>query len=147
MQIGVVCKDLFNSQLNYDIIKALNSVADIHSVCVMYRDISLNFRPIAFPVFNYVKAHNTYFDTSSILLATDIESSICIKNIVNAARKVFYVYELEFLRNRNFDRNYEALTGIELITRSESYAKCIQNYCGVLPKVLPLDIERIIQVK
>lgn len=146
MQIGILTKDLNNSQVNYDIINTLNSASDSHSVCVMYRDISLNFRSLSFPVFNYVKAYNTYFDNNSLLIATDIESSLCIKNIKNASRKIFYVYELEFIRDKNFDRNYNAFIGIELLTRSQSYSDVIHNYCGITPKISPLNIESIIKV-
>lgn len=147
MQIGIIVKDLEASQLVYDAIRELNRLAGQHSVCLLYQNLSPCFYPTSFALINYNKIHSSYFNKDSLLIATNTQAALDLSKAKNRAAKVFYAYELEFLDNKDFQKNYEAYTSLPIVTRSESYKQALKNYAGIEAKVAPLKVEELWTLK
>jgi len=139
--IGVILDNLSVSQLNSDFLSGLNKLAD-HSndnICLFNKNISPTLLPLKFGVFGLNLIHDVEYGA---IIATDLDSASILINSQTTARKIFYVWDLEWLHNptkNNFLENVEIYKNIELFTRSQSYALAIQNYCNVLPKVYSIE--------
>lgn len=144
MQIGIIVNNLNSSQLVYDLTKELNLISSYHSVCLFYQNLSYCPFTTNFSVLNYNKANSCYFDKDSLLIATNVSSALDLSQMKNASKKLFYVYELEFLDNKNFNKNYKAYNSLPIITRSKSYQEALKNYANVESKILPLKINEIL---
>lgn len=143
MQIGIIVNDLTPSQLLYEAIRELNRLAMDHSVCLFYQNLSPCFYPTSFAHVNYNKIHSGHFDKDSLLIATNVQSALDLSKAKNIANKLFYVYELEFLDNKDFNKNYEAYNSLPIVTRSESYKNALKNYANVEAKVAPLKVDEL----
>jgi hypothetical protein len=145
MNIGIILKDLENSQLNYDVIQSANKLRNDHSICILYRNLTKCTFKCNFAFINYNKIFSSYFDQDSLLISTDIDSTLDLISAKNAANKIFYAYNLDFLQNNEFDRNYKAYNSMPVFTRSESYKQAIKNYANVTARVEKFDLERLLK--
>ena len=83
-----------------------------------------------------------------VVIATNLTTANTLAKAVIPAKKVFYVWDLEFLRgNKNFKENVEIYRNpsLTLICRSQSHAEALENYCNRKPDcIIPdLNIEEI----
>ena len=66
-----------------------------------------------------------------IAIATSVSSCLSLSNTQSPIKKFFYVWDLEWSRNRSsYDQGIQAFLkeDINLIARSEDHAKAIKNY-------------------
>ena len=58
---------------------------------------------VRFPIVNYSKIYSGYMNEDYTLVATDLDSALCLANVKNKAKKIFYVsfYISLFLRIKN----------------------------------------------
>lgn len=67
-----------------------------------------------------------------LTIATNLDSAFALSKVIGNHPKVFYVYDLEFLRpqNRNFLYNTSIYRNpnLKLVCRSDEHAKCLSNY-------------------
>lgn len=138
--IGVILDHLSVSQLNLEFLSGLNKIAEENdNVCVFNKNISPSIIPLKFGVFGLNLMHDV---EDGVIIATDLDSAAILINSQTTARKIFYVWDLEWLHNptkNNFLENVEIYRNIELFTRSHSYASAINNYCNVLPEVITIE--------
>lgn len=133
MNVGIILNNLESSQLNF---LALNQVPMIgsagHSPFLFYESISV---PCMVPKTACMNISQAYrFDGT--LIATNLNQISLISNFLNSGEVIYYVWDLEWLRNKqSFLRNVSALRNdkIVLIARSEDHAKAIENYCNRKP--------------
>lgn len=83
-----------------------------------------------------------------LVIATNLTTANTLAKAVIKAKKVFYVWDLEFLRgNKNFVENSRIYRDprLTLICRSQSHAEALENYCNRKPDaIIPdMNIERI----
>lgn len=131
--IFIATENLLNSQLNYEIIKFLNEKNKTDNVGCFIRNLSNPFMNCNFPVLNSTKMFSGYHNGT--IIATCLDTAEMLSNCNNKARKIFYVYELEFLRNKNFLKNVNIYRSLELYTRSKSYKSALENYCNKEVKI------------
>ena len=139
--LGVILDHLSVSQLNLGFLSGLNKLSDTtnDNVCVFNKNISPPLFDLKFGVFGLNLMHDV---EDGVVIATDLDSASILIHSQTTARKIFYVWDLEWLHNptkKNFLENVEIYRNIELFTRSQSYALAIQNYCNVLPRVYTIE--------
>lgn len=144
MQIGIIINNLGPSQIAFDAVKNLNSIADTNSVCMFYQNLARCTYPVKFATLNYNKIYSSYFDSNSVLIATNISSALDLSRVNNGSKKLFYAYDLEFLDNKDFARNVKGYNCLPLYTRSESYRQAIKNYANIDAKVVPFNIKDLL---
>lgn len=116
------------SQNIYYMTKTFNKMRDISPFCY-YIDLSTQALKCNFSTLNCYYA-NHY--SGGPLIATSLETLNVLINLNIRAPKFFYCWDLEWLRNSKFSYsdNMGSFTNeyISIIARSESHAKCIENY-------------------
>lgn len=144
MQIGIIVNNLSPSQLVFDVVKNLNTIADTNSVCVLYQNLSQCLYPVKFATLNYLKMYSSYFDKNSVLIATNASAALDLAKANNASHKIYYAYELEFLDNKDFNKNSKAYNCLPVFTRSLSYQQAIKNYANIDSHIIPFNINEIL---
>lgn len=143
-KIGIVTHSLYNSQLSYTLIKECNELSqDInYDIAVFYEELA---PPIIRPNFGIFNACEMYsFD--GILIATTIPTALSVTRTVKSLKKIFYIWDLEWLRGQNnylYNLSCYQHPELQLICPSDDYAKAIENYCNIQPKVLPFNLKDI----
>jgi hypothetical protein len=69
------------------------------------------------------------------LIATDINSASVVNKVVSPAKKIFYVWDLEWMRpyhQQNYLYNLSIFRSpyLKLVARSEDHVKLIEHYCN-----------------
>jgi hypothetical protein len=137
-KIGILLPHTFDTQLAYEAIKEGNYlVFDNHNY-----DVSIFFEeftpPIIKPIFGLFNASEVFSYDGTLISTTLSNTKISIKTM-KPERKIFYIWELEWLKNeKNYLDNISVYQNkdIELVTVSDDYAKEINNYCGIIPRVV-----------
>lgn len=146
-QIGVILPHLQNSQLAYLVLNQMNTIVakGDHECIAFYKDVS-------YPCVKTTFAHMNMTEINSfngLLVATDLDSAEAMLKSPLPCDKALYVWDLEWLRRGmdNFARNVGIYRDprFTLISRSESHAKQIQNYCNrkvdaIIPNIYLLGI-------
>lgn len=134
---GVILDHLSVSQLNVDIFVELNKIAEStnDNVCVFYKNMTPLCIETNFGIFGLNAVHNV---ENGLIIATDLDSAEILIKSQTTAKKVFYVWDLEWIHNhakRDFLHNVDIYRNIELVTRNYNYALAIKNYCNKMPKI------------
>lgn len=138
----VITKDLSCSQINYEIFGQLNQLVKKIPCCLVYKNLTSNFFPSKFPVLNYSKIFSGYLN-NSLIIATDLGSADTLSKVKNGSKKIFYAWELEFLKNKSYIENYKIYNSLPVYTRSKSYKKAIDNYANINSQIENLDLEKL----
>lgn len=141
--IGIILKDLTSSQINYDIFTQLNKDHSKYNGLVFLKNLTQSFIQPSFPIINYTKIFSSHLNEKDIIIATDLDSAEALSNTKNRCKKIFYVWELEFLRSQNFERNTHIYNSLPIITRSKSYQEALNNYANIDVKVGELNLYKI----
>ncbi len=139
IKIGFVVKDLAPSQLSYFLTDSLNkscSETFDEDYLVFAQNKSTKTKPNNFSIINSAEIWG--FD--GILIATCVPTATEVMQCVNAAKKYFYIWDLEWCRahlmgmsqRRDYAKTVRAFShpSMNLIARSESHSRVIKNYCG-----------------
>lgn len=141
--LGIIVKDLLPSQLNYELFTQLNDKYEQLNAFIVCKNLTKSFFPIKFPILNYSKVFSGYLEEDTLLVATDIDSALTLSNVKNKSRKIFYVWELEFLQNKDYNNNYQIYNALPVYTRSNSYKQALDNYANIDSNILELDLEKL----
>lgn len=131
MKAGVLLKDLSSSQLAFLTIGGLNKIADSSKddAIAFVKHMARPCAPIHFACLNMCEA--IVFD--GLLISTDIDTATFALNINTNCKRIFYVWDLEWLRKKkDFLSNVKVYRDerMTLVARSEEHAKLIENYCN-----------------
>lgn len=137
----IITKDLLCSQLNYEIFGQLLKYKG--NAALVTRNLTQNFFPVKFPIINYSKIFSGYLDEKSLIVATDLDSALALTKVRNKAKKIFYVWELEYLKNKNFGFSQPTYSKLPVYTRSQSYKEALDNYANIDSEVVDLNLEKI----
>ena len=134
--IGILLKDVDVSQKNWQLISQLNqlNLKSNNNYCVFY----MNPSPLCVNNFCSIDTiHNIHKVGKGILIATDLDTALILQKSQTKARKIYYVWDLEFVHNKNSNYlfNLNILKSLDLWTRSGSYSDVIKNYCNIKPNV------------
>jgi len=134
MNIAAVIEDLAISQKSFYLIKAFNKGIDNtdNSFGVFYQRPSI---PPIEPLFGCkLTAYLASFE--GVVIPTTLkEAEICLKS-TNKTRIFLYLWDLSWLENSiNFSKAMDILRNekTNIIARSASHAKCIENFCNKTP--------------
>jgi len=136
-KVGIAVNNLGMSQLSYNITVEINNLLlENHSldIVLFYENIS---ESCMYPMFARMNISEIWsFD--GMLISTDLKTSELSLKCLTPRKKIFYCWELEFLKDKNYIKNIEIYRNeeLELITRSNHYAKALENYCNRKPYVV-----------
>lgn len=137
--IGFIVDNLYNNQLSNEICKELNILAQKsnYNVVVFTKNILPVNSALKFGVFGLSYIHGV---SDGVLIATDLDSAEILIRSQTTAKKIFYVWNLEWMNinKRNYLHNISIYNNIELVTRSKSYADAIGNYSNSYPLIKTL---------
>tara|TARA_R100000234_G_scaffold117273_1_gene95458 strand:- start:1019 stop:1486 length:468 start_codon:yes stop_codon:yes gene_type:complete len=130
-KIGFIVDDLSSSQLSYEVISSINSFdTSFDQDFVVFFE---NSSPMVIEPFFGVMNLQELWGFDGIAIATSVSSCLSLSNTQSPIKKFFYVWDLEWSRNRSsYDQGIQAFLkeDIGLIARSEDHAKAIKNYCN-----------------
>lgn len=136
--VGVILNNLIQNQLAFFAIHGLNNLTyNSHDIdCMVFiENISPPCVPPLFPVMDCLQIWNF----NGLLISTTLENTMYSLKSTTSAKKMFYIWDVEWLRNKkDFQSNINILRNKELtlVTRSEDYADLTYNYCGIRPHVV-----------
>ena len=130
-KIGFILDDLSSSQLSYEVISSINNfdISFDQDFVVFFE----NSSPMVIEPFFGVMNLQELWGFDGIAIATSVSSCLSLSNTQSPIKKFFYVWDLEWSRNRSsYDHGIQAFLkeDIGLIARSEDHAKAIKNYCN-----------------
>ena len=131
-QIGIIVDELSASQLAYYIIsninKALKNSPD--DFVVFFENATSN---TITPEFSTM-AINEIWNFEGVLISTSVSSTLSMLKAFSPERKIFYVWDLEWLRNhgKNFEDTVKAFVNedVTIVARSKEHVLAIENYCN-----------------
>lgn len=147
MKLGILVDNLRAVQKNYYMIQSLNNFISNseHDAIVFYQEPMIPCAPIRFSVIQMIEAYS--FDGA--VIATSISLAQKLLNFPGPSRKIFYVWDLEWMENMYYHHQLSELfrhPDIQIITRSSSYAKKISDCWNIdLPEVVEdFNIEELV---
>lgn len=128
--IAVIVDKWECSQLCFLVSQWFNKIIEESNIdCVVFcKDSDPPFIQTNFSIMNI----SELYSFGGLAISTNIENTkTLIKSCINA-NKIFYVWELEFIKNKNYLDNLSVFNNkeIELITRSKEYSDEIKNLCN-----------------
>ena len=150
-QIGFLVNDLTASHLAFSLIKNLNEYETASDIVLFFENVSSSIIKPNFPVM----AMNEIWNFEGFLVSTDINTTLTLKRCFAPRKKVFYVWDLEWMRNgrektTSFEEIIQAFSDetIELVARSQDHAKAIENLSNRKIKhiVENFNIEKLMRI-
>tara|TARA_B100000287_G_scaffold407519_1_gene433021 strand:+ start:1350 stop:1832 length:483 start_codon:yes stop_codon:yes gene_type:complete len=150
-QIGFLVNDLTASHLAFSLIKNLNEYETTSDIVLFFENVSSSIIKPNFPVM----AMNEIWNFEGSLVSTDINTTLTLKRCFAPRKKVFYVWDLEWMRNgrektTSFEEIIQAFSDetIELVARSQDHAKAIENLSNRKIKhiVENFNIEKLMRI-
>lgn len=138
MNIGIIIPDMAASQLAYMAINQANIGAreTNDSYFLFFENMAAPcVRPLV-TCLNISELHTF----NGVLISTSIDTTLYAINAITNTKKIFYVWDLEWIRpnKNNFLYNMQAFRNenVEITCRSERHAKLIGNYCNRKPSLI-----------
>ena len=141
MKFGVMVHSLRACQQNYYLIQSLNEMASDsgHDLIVFFEEPAVASAPVKFATMQAIEGYS--FD--GVLIATNFQLARKLARYPGPAHKIFFVWELEWmLMNGALHRDLRAVycnPNLKLVTRSQEYAKIIEDVWNLPNKVLVAD--------
>lgn len=139
MNIGLLVPDLGTSQLAYMAINQVNLASTVdkdNSYYLFYENATMPCVNPLVACMNISELHTF----KGVLISTSIDLTLASLNAVTNTRKLFYVWDLEWLRpnKNNFLYNMQAFRNeqVEILSRSNSHARAVENYCNRTPSLI-----------
>ena len=133
VKVGLILPSLDASQATFNSIHAGNALVmgnPLQQVFAFTETVTAPCLQPLFPVLNVSKTRS--FD--GVLISGDIRTTVMASNSLQARHRIFYVWDLEWLRRGkgDFVQNMLAFRhpSIKLIARSLSHKKMIERYCN-----------------
>lgn len=144
-RIGIILNNLGPNQKAYFAIRQANLLHSKYDISLFIE----NMMPVCADVISPILSLNEIWPFRGTLIATDIEGALRLSKLTNPSRKIFYVYDLEWIRNKtNFIYNVNAFQDekITLVARSAEHASLIERYSNrKVEKINPyFDLEEMI---
>lgn len=152
LNIGLILPDLSMSQLAF---MAINQANLFHGntdiACTLfYCDANQPCVEPKVPIMNITEIHGFH----GLLISTDIDSTLASIRAASKATRVFYVWDLEWIRRgkNNFQYNMQAFRHpkVHIATRSEEHARAVSQYANrdkvlVVPHLNLMEIVNLVE--
>ena len=133
IKLGVLVKDLLLSQVNYQFITQANRFySPKHTgeidIIAFYNSLSMHCAQLFFSCMNIKEA----WSYDGTIIATSINTAKKLIAFPSSKKKIFYVYDLEWITDNNYQKFADIYQnkGLTLIARSESHAKILEQCWG-----------------
>ncbi len=138
-KIGIILPHLGASQLSYFVINQINAhiaQSNKFDFVIFYEDLSPVFaRPLCATM-----NMNEIWAFDGLLISTNINNALASLQTVNMSTKVFYPFDLEWMRKTRKDiitnMNIFQNEDMGLVARSSYHAKAIERYSGRKPDII-----------
>jgi len=136
--IGIIVPNLGANQMGFFALNYVNNLVTQTNVdCTLFYEELV--QPCTKPLCATLNISEIW-SFNGILISTTIDNTLFSIKSVAAKRKLFYVWDLEWIRRKkNYMYNLQAYQNIELITRSFEYARLLENYCNKKVKAIVPD--------
>jgi hypothetical protein len=128
--IGIIVPNLGTSQLSVYAISFANKLFKTeHDCCLFYRDLSAHCIDIKAGCMTISEV----WGFKGTLISTCLYDTEFLLKSISSGKKIFYIWDLEFLRNnKDYIKNTSIYRNPDIIlaARSQSHAKAIENYCN-----------------
>lgn len=140
--LGLIVPDTNFSERSMMVFSELNRmVKGLGEYSLFYVNLSSQMSHADFSIMNITEVNNTYGWT---LIATCPISADILNKVPVNAKKAYYIMDLSFLmRPYDFNKMYQTLSGLVLITRSEFHQRFIKNLFNLDSVVLPFKLDTI----
>lgn len=133
-KIGIISEDFSVSDCNFFAINIGNKISSETDIDVVgfYENLPNPVVPANFALMNI----QDIWGFDGLTIATTIQQALALRQVPGNHPKIFYVWDLEFLREgkRNFLYNLQAYrSNLKIVCRSEEHAKCLSNYSNRYP--------------
>lgn len=130
MNVGIIVNELDNSQLAFLAINQCNVLPPEYNPVIFYKE---NLSPCVKPKFS-IMSTTEINGFSGLLISTNIDTTLMMTSVPNSAKKMFYVWDLEWLRRGKNDYlfNMRAFRNKEvaLVCRSTEHALAVSQYAN-----------------
>ncbi len=129
MKIGICVPDFGFNQLNYYLVKNSNEQVEINKISFIgfYENLSPTYMKTNFPLMQMYEI----FNYDGVLISTDLNTTNKVINAFSPAKRIFYIWDLEWLRlpkkNFSYIKDVYRNKNIKLIARSQEHKKAIEN--------------------
>lgn len=151
MKIGIIIPSLDLNQLAFETISDINKSiinGSKNDYTIFYQELTSKcIEPLcATMTINEAHTHN------GILIATNLDSAEFLIKTTNKSKKIFYIWDLEFLRNKNNFLNKINIyrnPNLTLISRSQEYNRALEVFCNRKAQTIQtkLNLEELENVK
>lgn len=147
MQVGIIVPYLAPAQLSFLAVGQCNrAVRNGHEPIIFFENVSPMNVPTDFSMMNI----SEIWSFEGVMVATTLSSANLLRKAPNPSFKIFYVWDLEWLRGQmDFEKNVEIYRdeNIKLVARSRSHAEAIEKYCNRKVDFVTsnLDVERMME--
>lgn len=139
--IGISVPHLGPSQLSTFAILFANKLFKTEFDCTLfYRDVATHCMQINAGCMTL----SEIWGFRGTLITTSLYDTQFALNSISPGKKIFYVWDLEFLRNeKDFMKNMSIFRNpyLQIAARSQSHASVIENYCNRRPDMIVEDFE------
>lgn len=145
IKVGIILPALYKQQLAYEVFDTIHKVISAKVDPVVFFE---DFSPIFIRPPCATMHISEILNFNGTLISTTLNNTMMSLKAINQAKKIFYIWDLEWIRNNNtinHKNNYLYNISIyqnpelELVTRSDSYAKELNNYANIQPKVSTME--------
>jgi len=138
-QIGIIIPALYSQQLVYETCIGIQKAISNQLDCTIFFE---DYAPLMIrPACGLMHVSELY-SFNGILISTNLNNTKLALNIPLPSKKIFYIWELEWLKNsKDFIDNNSVYQNpqLELYTRSKSYANAIKNYSNMTAQIDTLE--------
>lgn len=138
MNIGVIIPSLAASEYAFYTVNQCHFLKQVtpHEPFIFVEDIQPPCMQLQASCMNISEV----FSFAGMLISTNLRNTAIAINAKTAAKKIFYVWDLEFLRrgNNDFLRNNEIYRSpeVKIVCRSIDHAKVFENYSNRRPDAI-----------
>ena len=130
MNIAVLLQQISHNQDTYNCIKSINSIVKDNykdDYIIFYEDI---LKESIKPMCGCMNVCDLWSYQGTIIF-TKLNQYITLSKMVLPKKTIFYLQDLEWLENFNYEQNYDIYTSVDfLVCRSQYHANALEKYCG-----------------
>ncbi len=131
--IGIILPNLAPSQMCYYAVRNVNLLlthSNQHDVTIFYEELAQASVLLKCATMNISEIWSFH----GVLISTTISNTLASIQAINSSKKIFYVWDLEWLRPgmQNYLHNIQAYRSnkVKLVARNKDHAKVIEDYCN-----------------
>lgn len=142
-KVGIILPNLANSQLFFEASYNTKYIDTQLDLTLFFENLS----PVAFRCACGIMHVSEILNFNGTLISTTLDNTLLSLKAINQAKKIFYVWDLEWIRGKTDYLSNIAIyqnPNLKLFTRSDAYSRAIYNYSNSVAKPSNLDIKELL---